>query len=143
MHFDYPATIKQDDEGFFQIRFRDLPPAITYGESLGSAKTEAADCLEEAIAAYIAGNMEIPEPSQKRQGEISIRISAQFSAKAALYVAFKKSGLSKSQFAEKLDVSETEARRMLNARHNTKLTTMETALEVLGYQLSVSMLPAA
>jgi len=143
MYFDYPATIKQDEEGFFQVRFRDLPQAITYGDNLENARIEAADCLEEVIAAYIAGNMEIPRPSSKQKGEVLVCPSAQLSAKVALYVAFKQSGLKKSHLAEKLGVNEKEVRRMLNARYNTKLTTLESALEVLGYKLSVSMLPAA
>jgi antitoxin HicB len=65
------------------------------------------------------------------------------SAKAALYIAVRETGISKSELARRLGVDEKEIRRMLSPRHQTKLPRIEQALSALGYQLSVSLLKAA
>ena len=39
------------DDGGYAVTCRDLPEAITHGETIAQALIEAADCLEEAIAA--------------------------------------------------------------------------------------------
>ena len=50
-NFIYPALLAPDeDEGDLVVTFRDLPEAITQGETVEEALTEAADCLAEAIA---------------------------------------------------------------------------------------------
>jgi antitoxin HicB len=51
------------------VTCRDLPEAITQGDSVGDALVEAADCLEEAIAARIDDDRDIPLPSALKRGE--------------------------------------------------------------------------
>jgi len=65
------------------------------------------------------------------------------SAKAALYIAVRETGISKSELARRLGVDEKEIRRMLSPKHQTKLPRIEQALSALGYQLSVSLQKAA
>jgi len=50
--FVYPAVI-EEAEGFFTVSFRDLPFALTDGESYDEAMEEAVDCLGEALASCI------------------------------------------------------------------------------------------
>jgi DNA-binding phage protein len=78
-----------------------------------------------------------------RKGRHSISLTARMSAKAALYIAVRETGISKSELARRLGVDEKEIRRMLSPRHQTKLPRIEQALSALGYQLSVSLLKAA
>lgn len=56
-------------DGGYVVTCRDLPEAITQGESIEDALLEAADCLEEAIAARIDDGRPIPAPSAPRRGE--------------------------------------------------------------------------
>ncbi len=60
MQFIYPATLTPDPTGGFVVTFRDWPEAITQGDTLDEALLEAADCLEEAVAASIDDRGEIP-----------------------------------------------------------------------------------
>lgn len=47
--FTYPIRLISDrDSGGFVVGFRDLPEAITQGDTLEECLQEAADCLEEA-----------------------------------------------------------------------------------------------
>jgi antitoxin HicB len=141
--FTYPAKIEKDEAGFFLVKFLDIPFAATDGKTMAEALEEARDCLEEAIAVSIADNLDFPFPSAIRKGQHAIPLTARMSAKAALYIAVRETGISKSELARRLGVDEKEIRRMLSPRHQTKLPRIEHALSVLGYQLSVSLQRAA
>ena len=77
------------------VTFRDLPEAITQGDTREAALLEAADCLEEAIAARIDEEMEIPPPSALLSGECAVSVPVQTAMKAALYLAVHAAGISK------------------------------------------------
>jgi antitoxin HicB len=71
----YPVTLTPDTvDGGFIVTFRDLPEAITQGETIAEALNEAADALEEAIAGRIRRGDPIPEPSSA-EGDPVIPIS--------------------------------------------------------------------
>ncbi len=75
--FVYPARFTPDeDDGGFVVTFRDLPEAITQGDSVEQAVREARDCLEEAVANRIAMDLPIPEPSEVETGEVRIALHA-------------------------------------------------------------------
>ncbi|MBW1997389.1 MAG: type II toxin-antitoxin system HicB family antitoxin [Deltaproteobacteria bacterium] len=141
--FTYPAEIERDHAGFFLVTFPDIPFAATDGKTTAEALEQARDCLEEAIAVCIADNLDFPFPSRVRKNQYAIPLTARMSAKAALYIAVRETGISKSELARRLGVDEKEIRRMLSPRHQTKLPRIEQALSVLGYQLSVSLQKAA
>ena len=143
LQFIYPAHIRADDAGFFLVTFPDISFAATDGETLEEALSGAEDCLEEAIAVCISDGLSIPKASPVKKGQHAIPLSAQMSAKAALYIAVHEEGTSKSKLAGKLGVDEKEIRRMLSPRHQTKLPRIEKALNLLGRRLVVSMKKAA
>ena len=141
--FTYPAKIEKDEAGFFLVTFPDIHFAATDGKTMAEALEEARDCLEEAIAVSITDNLNYPFPSPIRKGLHAIPLTARMSAKAALYIAVRETGIRKSELARRLGVDEKEIRRMLSPRHQTKLPRIEQALSALGYQLSVSLQKAA
>ena len=141
--FTYPAKIEKDEAGFFLVTFPDIHFAATDGKTMAEALEEARDCLEEAIAASITDNLDFPFPSPVRKDLHAIPLTARMSAKAALYIAVRETGISKSELARRLGMDEKEIRRMLSPRHQTKLPRIEQALSALGYQLSISLQKAA
>jgi len=50
----YPAILTPDPEGGFTVTFRDVPEAITEGDTREEALLRAEDALESALAMYIA-----------------------------------------------------------------------------------------
>ena len=130
--FTYPAALTPDEEGGFVVTFRDLPEAITQGEDLDDALSEAADCLEEAVAGRIDDGLDIPAPSRSRHGEYLVAVPVQMAMKAALYLAMREQGLSKSALARRLGVDEKVARRLLDPHHGTRLPLINRALTTLG-----------
>lgn len=135
--FVYPATIEKDASGRFLVTFPDVERCATDGPTLDAALEEASDALDEAIAHRIAAGLEIPAPSRLRRGQRSVPLSAQMAAKAALALAVHEANISKSELARRLNVGEAEVRRMLDPRHNTKLSRLEQGLAILGKRLIV------
>jgi len=138
LEFLYPAKIEEED-GFFTITFRDIPFALTDGKTYEEALQEAVDCLGEALASCIVDNEDIPMPSPARPGEILITPPALVAAKAALYIATKEAGLSKSALAMKLGVSEAVGRRLLNPRYQTKIINIDKALAAMGKRMVIGI----
>lgn len=131
--FIYPARLTPDEEdGGFVVTFRDLPEAITQGDSLEDALVEAVDCLEEALAGRIDDGRDIPPPSRRRAGEQMVSAPLQIALKAALHMAMREAGIGKSELARRLDMDEKGARRLLDPRHGTRLAMLERALGALG-----------
>ena len=126
--FTYPVilTADDDDRGFV-VTFRDLPEAITQGNTVEDAMAEAADCLEEAIAGRIDDGAEIPIPSRKQPGEHAVAVPQQTAMKASLYLAVQEVGITKVELAKRLGVSEKEARRLLDPRHGSRISALEWA----------------
>lgn len=136
--FVYPAKI-EEEEGFFTVTFRDIPFALTDGESYEDALEEAIDCLGEVLASCILDNEEIPLPSQAEGGEVLITPLALIAAKSALYIAARESGLNKTTLAKKLNVSEGVGRRLLNPQYQTKIVNIDKALKTMGKRMVISM----
>ena len=53
MRYVYPATIEADEDGQLIVGLRDVPEALTSGETLEEALAEAADCLVVALDGYL------------------------------------------------------------------------------------------
>jgi antitoxin HicB len=131
--FSFPAALTPDlDDSGYVVTFRDLPEAITQGDSVEFALQEALDCIEEAISARIDDRLNIPKPSELLENEYLVTVPMQTALKAALIMAMSESKMNQVQLAHALSVDEKEVRRILNPRHATKLATMERTLNVLG-----------
>lgn len=131
--FTYAVKLTPDkDDGGYVVTFRDLPEAITQGETIDEALAEAADALEEAIAARIDDSREIPVPSATKRGERTVSVPPSMALKAAVYLAVREAGISNSELARRMKLDEKEARRILDPHHPTKLPRIEEALSVLG-----------
>ena len=135
--FVYPAKLTADAGGGFVVTFRDVPEAITQGETRADALDEAAGALQAALEARIMDVLDIPEPSRPRRGEHPVAVPVQTALKAALYLAMQEHGISRSELARRLGVDEKEARRMLDPYHPTKAERLERALSVLGKQVEL------
>ena len=141
--FAYPAKITPDEGGTLMVRFRDLPEAITSGADPADAIEQAADCLQEALAGRLVRRDPIPRPSKPRHGERRIPVAMYLAPKLALFTAMTESGVSNSELARRLGVTEIVVRRMLNPKHETKAGKIEAALRALGKEAVVHVGDAA
>ena len=139
-NFAFPVQLTPDvDAGGYIVTFPDLPEAITQGDCISQSLVEAADCLEEAISARIDDNLPIPQPSPPKPDEYLVELTLTMVFKALVYLAFRETGMNKTQLAHQLDLDEKEIKRILNPRHVTKLSTIERVLSILGRKIEVHL----
>jgi antitoxin HicB len=138
--FSYSMRFSVDRlRGGCTVTCRDLPEAITEGETLDEALAEAADALEEAIAGRMDDDREIPSPTAPRRGERLVSVPPSMALKAAVYLAVREAGISNSELARRMRLDEKEARRILDPHHPTKLPRIEEALAVMGRRVEMSL----
>ena len=136
-NFLYPAKIEKDEDCFFLVTFRDIKFAATDGRTMEEAKEEAVDSLNEALASIISDNEPLPLPTKPKKGEYLIAPDALIAAKAALYVAVKEEGLSKTALAKRLNLSEAVGRRLLDPKYQTKIINIDKALTAMGRKMII------
>lgn len=139
----YPATLEPGDESGFVVDFRDVPGAVTEGDTPEEALENASDALGLALLACASSGAPLPEPSALADGEVLVAPDAEDALKIAVLDAFRASGLNKSEFARRIGKGETEARRILDPMHRTKIGTIDEVLAVLGRRVVIGFDDAA
>jgi antitoxin HicB len=142
MHFVYPYTVEQSEDGAWQVRFPDVPEALTEGATEAEAHELAADALVSALGGLEKLRRDIPEPSKPRHRDVIV-VPVLLSAKLALYQAMREHGLNNVTLSKKLGKAENEVRRMLDLDHQTKIGALESALQQLGKQITTEVKLAA
>jgi antitoxin HicB len=139
-HYSYPARIERDEEGRYQVRFADLPDALTDGADPAEALTEAADCLSAAIASRIIDGEEIPTPSLPTVGQRLVSPDPTIALKAALYAALRRRDMTVADLADLLAMGDWhQAARLIDPRRSTKLTTLMAALDALRCEVEIAV----
>lgn len=139
----YPASLAPDPDGGFTVTFRDVPAAITEGDTREEALLRAEDALESALAMYVAGNESLPLASEPEPDEAMVPLSALGMAKTALYEAMREQGVGRAELARRLRWHLPQVARVLDLRHASKMEQIETALAALGLRLIVEVARAA
>jgi antitoxin HicB len=141
MQFIYPYDVYQSEDGAWQVRFPDVPEALTEGETETEAHALATDALLAALGGLMKLRRDIPRPSRDRR--YSVVVPMLQAAKLALWQAMREVGLNNVTLAHKLGKQEGEVRRMLDLDHQTKITALDQALWMLGKQVVTEVRPAA
>ena len=124
----YPATLIPDPDGGFTVTFRDVPEAITEGDTKEEALLRAEDALESALAMYVTAKEPLPNASAAQRGEVIVPLSALGMAKAALYDAMREQGVGRVELARRLRWHLAQINRVLDLRHASKMEQVEAAL---------------
>ena len=139
----YPAKLSPDPDSGFTVTFRDVPEAITEGDTKEEALLRAEDALESALAMYVAAKEPLPKPSAAERSEVMVPLSALGMAKAALYDAMREQGVGRAELARRLRWHLAQINRVLDLRHASKMEQVEAALAALGLRLIVDVARAA
>jgi len=135
MEFIYHANLDSDPDGGFNVTFPDVPEAITAGDDEQEALANAQDALGLSLRCRIKDNEELPVPNYKNG--VSVTTDAWDTLKLSVMLCFKQSGMSKTELAARLGKNESEARRILDPLHFTKLQTLEQALRAMNKSVIV------
>jgi antitoxin HicB len=139
--FGYPILLTPDEsDGGYVATCRDVPEAITQGETVEGALADAAGALQAALESRITSQMDIPRPTPARTGDRLVAVPVGTALKTAVYLAMCEQHVSKSDLARRLGVDEKEVRRALDPRHPTKAPRLEEVLRALGRSVEVRVI---
>lgn len=139
MKFVYPYVSTREGESTI-VHFPDVPGAMTQVDPGEDFNESVRDCLIAALGGYVALRQSPPRPSVARAGP-TVTLDILTSAKLALAMATSDLSISNVTLAECLGVDEKIVRRLLDLDHISRIDRIETALECLGLQLELSVLP--
>ena len=137
MRYAYPCTLVPEDGGGFFVSFPDVPEALTGGGDRLEALRMAEDALAVALAGYVHAGWDIPMPSAVAEKQHLVPLPPVVAAKLALYSAMRAQGVTKVALGEKLGVSESAVRKLVNPEHRSHIGQLKNALRALGRCLVV------
>lgn len=139
--FAYPVKLARDrKDGGYVVSCRDIPEAITQGDTIEEALSEGEGAVQAAIETRIEDGMDIPTPTPAKRGERMVSTPVTTVLKAAVYLSMREQSVTKSELARRMGVDEKEARRMLDPHHATKVPALERALAALGRRTDVAVI---
>ncbi|MGV3679938.1 MAG: type II toxin-antitoxin system HicB family antitoxin [Acidovorax sp.] len=139
----FPALFAPAAEGGFTVTFRDVPEAITEGDTLEEAETMALDALVTAMEFYFDDGRPVPAPSKAKAGERLVALPASVAAKVHLLNARLASKMKTVDVARAMGIKPQELARIYDLKHATKIDTIAAAMAALGLNLSVRVDPEA
>jgi antitoxin HicB len=134
--FGYPYKLEKQTNGWWLVRFADIPEALTEGETKAEAVENAKDCLITALEGYMKAGRPIPRPPFKGD---RIVLPSLVTAKLAVYVNMQKHGWSKVKLADELGMPENSVRRLLDLRHSSHMWIIDEAMQKMNDQLSIDL----
>lgn len=134
----YPATFTPETGGFI-VTFRDIPEAITQGDTEQEALNMARDALITAMDFYFEDRRPVPAPSKAKPGERMIDLPIGLSAKVLLLNEMLAQKVIPAELARRMGVKPQEVTRILDLGHSTKIDTVACALSALGRELALSL----
>lgn len=127
----YPATFVQEDDGYI-VKFRDIPEALTQGDSYEEAVEMAQDALATAMDFYFEDNRPIPMPSQALDGEVMVSLPLSIWSKVLLLNEMLNQHVSQVDLAKRMGIKPQQVTRIVNLEHATKIDTLVEAFKALG-----------
>jgi len=139
MAFGYPYTLEKQENGWWLVRFANIPEALTEGETQQEARDNAVDCVIAALEGYMKAGRPIPRPSQQRKDSGRAVLPSLVTAKLAVYEAMRNHRWSKVKLAQQLGMPENSVRRLLDLRHSSHMWIIDQALQKMNAELSIDL----
>lgn len=134
----YYAQFEKEENGY-TVTFRDIPEAITCGETYSNAQTMAEDVLISSVDIYFEDNRPFPLPSKELKNETAVFMPEVVFAKVLLHNTMLEQGIKKADLARLINTNPPEVQRILNPYHRTKIDTISKALRAMGKTLTLTL----
>lgn len=142
----YGLKIVKQENGKFHVICRDIPECDFEEETLEAAVKSAGHVLPGAmVLCYRQKKKAIPLPTKLQKDESPCRIPLKVQAKILFWNFMINNGLRIADVARKLEISHTEASRLVDlTRDSASVDNVEAAAEKLGahFTLTAETLPA-
>lgn len=133
----YPANFAPDEAGGFVVTFRDIPEAITQGDTEEEAREMAQDALVTAMDFYFEDRRPVPPPSSMQAGERGIELPLSIAAKVILLNEMLAQRIRPVDLARHMNTAPQEINRIIDLHHSTKIDRVAEALASLGKRLTL------
>ena len=133
----FPARFEMDEGGGYFVSFRDIPEALTQGDTLEEARDAARDALVTAMDFYIGDNRRVPQPSPAEEGEELIELPLSVSAKVMLLNEMLEQRIKAADLARAMQIKPQEVTRIMDLHHATKIDTLAPAFSAVGRKLEL------
>ena len=139
MKYVYPCNLTPDvEEGRgFVVTFPDVPEAITGAGTWEESLEMAEDALAVAMGGYVFLGLDIPTPSAVSDGQCPVSLPPIVAAKLALYSAMREQGISQTDLADRLNITEKAVGKLVNPDYGSHMTSVMNALKAVGRRLEV------
>ena len=135
---NYPAKFEPDkDSGGFVVTLRDIPEAITQGDTIEEAREAAVDALVTAMDFYFEDSRAVPAASKAKKGEEVVELPLSVAAKVLLLNEMVRQNVRHSDLARLMDVRGQEVTRIMDLKHSTKIDTLAQAFSAIGKRLNL------
>ena len=121
------------------LRFRDLPDIEGRGRGRAEALVKAKAALEAALWSFVKKGKAPPRPAAPKRGDAIVAVTPSVAAKLAFVAAFKRSGINQSELGRRLGLNHREVQRMLDPTRKTKIDRLNTALNLLGQHIVITV----
>ena len=139
MAVGYRYILEPEENGWWLVRFPEIPEALTEGETEEKARISAIDCVIAALEGYMKAGRPIPRPSAPSPGRDRAVLPSLVTAKLAVYETMRSRGWSKVRLAKELGVPENSVRRLLDLRHSSHIGNVDAALAKMNAELSIDL----
>lgn len=141
----YPALFEPDAEkGGYVVTFPDFGYGVTQGESMAEADRMARDLLACTIGDFVEVEKDLPKPGSYRGKKYrQVALPAATAMKVELYLAFRKSGIRKSELGRRAGIAKTNIDRLFDLHHASRVDRIEAAFRALGKTLVIDVTDAA
>ena len=143
----FTARFEPDEDqqdGGFCVTFLDIPNIFSQGDDEQDAQAMALDALLLMLKHLIATGSPVPRPRKHRGKHLrSIALPALAAAKLELYWAFSAAGITKAEFARRINCPKANVDRLFDFSHHSRWDVMESALGAVGHRLDIVVQPAA
>lgn len=133
----YPATFEPAPEGGFVVTFRDIPEAITQGDTEAEAFDMAQDALLTTMEFYFDDKRHIPAPSAPQASDRLITLPLSIWAKVLLLNEMLAQRVTPSELARRLNTTPQNMNKVIDLGHTTKIDALADAMRALGRRLEV------
>jgi len=129
--------------GGYTVTFPDFGWGVAQGDDLADAEQCAGHLLHDMIAHLIKNNEALPEAKARGRRMRPVALGPLEQATVECYLAFRESGLRKSELARRMRIPKTSIDRLFDLDHASRLDQLDAALRALGKRLVVAVEDAA
>lgn len=123
-------------------QFPDIPGAATCGDDLSEALEMAEDGLTVILCAYVENDEDLPAPSPAADEQQIVALPLLAAAKLSLYAAMREQGITRTELAGMLGISESAVGKLLTLDYDSPITDVMRALNAVGRRVVVEDLAA-